>query len=397
MLQNDAIWPRVLQFCYTRKVYSLEAMIDGGGNIGDRFLEKTMRLALRTTARVIHKLDDRHREPQDSLEANSNPEPEPLSWRPINQRLDKLGVSSPIEGAPKVELERPLVMVPGYRSKADCFDSMANTLIQDGQNGGRWYLLEDGAVFDSENLDQSLLVIPENARVFVTRFEGNVEAPDQAAGTLSGYIGQVTEATGQEKVDVQGYSMGGLISRGHLDQQDDPKVGKLMQVGTPNQGSELARLATLYLEERPDEFGEVGSFEKNMVDGNDHAAASWLQPVGEANPRLQELNSRWETQREKLEGFLVVGSDSKRTLGPNLSLERGDGIVHAQSLNLPGEQPVMLDPELRLAHGELMHSPQVFQEAQSFFGWRLADPAVQVPSEPLVPEPAERPHQPRLF
>ena len=368
----------------------------------DRLTDKTLRLALRTAARVIHQIDRREEpEPTDSLELEShlNPKPGYETWRPINANLETRGQTAPIEGAPAVELERPLVMVPGYRSKADCFDSLANTLVQDGKNGGRWYLLEDGAAFDAAEPDQAVLMIPGDAKVFVTRFEGNVEAPDQAAQALSTYIDQVTEATDHEKVDLQGYSMGGLTCRSHLDQEDDPKVAKLMQVGTPNHGSGLARLATVYLEERPQDFGEVGVLEKKMVAGNDHAAASWLQPAGRANPQLEGLNSRWELQRGKLEDFKVVGSDSRRTVGPNFIPQSGDGIVHAKSLALPGEQPVMVDPEIDLGHSDLVRSREVFEEAQEFFGWQIADPTVGGnPSPAPAPErPSDSEEQLRFF
>lgn len=356
-----------------------------------RVKDRGLRFALRTTARVLHRIDRLEESAEE--DAEDAPTPDKHRWRPINATLDVGGETAPIPLTPTVELERPMVMVPGYRAKADCFDSLANTLVKNGYNGGRWYLLEDGAVFDSTDLNQGLLTLPTDAKVFVTRFEGNVEPPDLAAQRLADYLDRVAVGTDHEKVDVTAYSMGGIISRSYLDQEQEPRVGKLMQLGTPNQGSELARLGAVYLEERPSEFGEQGLLEEKCMARRAKEAADWISPTEHGNPELNELNSRWEDQRGKLEDFRVVGSRCKPTLGPDLSLKWGDGVVHVDSLSLPGESPVVL--ENGLSHGQLCRSAEVFEQAQGFFGWQIANPSVQI-SEP-APEHRVHPDQMRLF
>lgn len=366
--------------------------------LGQKASDKGMRLGCRAASAAIYRLDSRE-EPQERFEMTLPEHPgQKKQWNHINTDLYDRGRHAPLEGAPQVEMERPAVMVPGFRSAADCFYSWANTLTRDGNNGGRWYLMEDNAIFESSNLDQPVLFPDPDAKVFIARFDGNVQPPDEAGGQLGTYIDQVTDATGQEKVDLASFSMGGLISRSHLDQSSDPKVGKLIQLGTPNNGSQMGRIATTYLEERPDKYGDPTKYESRRVAPKDLEAARWLQPVESGNSQLQDLNSRWSQQREKLEDFRVVGSDAQRTLSPGMRLKPGDGLVHRESLALPGEQPVILDKSLGLSHCGLVDSNEGFQQAQEFLGWQIAEtpPQGRVSNSPRESQPPNY-EQPRLF
>lgn len=334
--------------------------------------EKALRLGMRTTSKLVQQFGEPV-EPPDSLRFNAD--------------LYDSGRHSAFEGAPDVALQKPLVMVPGFRAPGDCFYNWANTLTRNGQNGGHWYLMEDGNIFDSSNLDQPVLFPHPDAKVFLPRFKGNVEPPDTAGEQLGRYLEQVAEATAQPDLDVAAYSMGGLAARSYLDNTSESKIDRLLQLGTPNNGSEMGRMATLYLEERSEEYTKVTKWERKTVAPRDLEAAKWLIPVEEGNVRLQDLNSRWPQQREKLNDFRVVGSGAKRTLSPGLRFRDGDGLVHKESLALSGEQPVFLADSLQLDHDGLVNSTEGFVEAQKFFGWQLAEDRPN--SEDAVPEKPE--------
>ena len=66
---------------------------------------------------------------------------------------------------------------------------------------------------------------------------------------IDGYVGQVSQriedvcaATGAEQVMLVGHSMGGLVSRAYLRKQGDARVAKLVTLGSPHHGSQLAKL-----------------------------------------------------------------------------------------------------------------------------------------------------------
>lgn len=68
------------------------------------------------------------------------------------------------------------------------------------------------------------------------------------AARLSGYIDSVRASTGSAKVDIVGYSMGGLVSRYYIKSLGgDAKVGALITMGTPHYGTAVANIAAFFL------------------------------------------------------------------------------------------------------------------------------------------------------
>ncbi len=55
-------------------------------------------------------------------------------------------------------------------------------------------------------------------------------------------VDEVLAATGAAQLILVGHSMGGLVSRAYLQRHGDARVARLVTLGTPHQGSELARL-----------------------------------------------------------------------------------------------------------------------------------------------------------
>ena len=65
----------------------------------------------------------------------------------------------------------------------------------------------------------------------------------EGAAELGRHIDQICEQTGHDRVHVVGHSLGGLISRYHVQRQGgDRHVASLVTLGTPHQGSVLAHL-----------------------------------------------------------------------------------------------------------------------------------------------------------
>ena len=81
-------------------------------------------------------------------------------------------------------------------------------------------------------------------------------------------IDDVLAATGAARLTLVGHSMGGLVIRAHLRRHGADKVSRVVTLGTPYGGSELARIG----------FGANG---QQMVPGNDWLAqlAEYPQPV----------------------------------------------------------------------------------------------------------------------
>ena len=84
-------------------------------------------------------------------------------------------------------------------------------------------------------------------------------------------IDDVLAATGAERVVLVGHSMGGLVARAYLQRYGAARVARLLTLGTPHQGSELARLG----------IGENG---RQMRPQN-----AWLQALGKPSPALDAL------------------------------------------------------------------------------------------------------------
>lgn len=84
-------------------------------------------------------------------------------------------------------------------------------------------------------------------------------------------IDEVLAATGAEQVIVVGHSMGGLVARAYLRQHGGAKVARLVTLGTPHGGSELARVG-------------LGGNARQMEPGN-----PWLTALADAKIPVDTL------------------------------------------------------------------------------------------------------------
>lgn len=275
-----------------------------------------------------------------------------------------------LKDLPPSKLERPFLMVPGFHTPKDRFDHLVEKLTEDGSNGGHAYYVARGQFFLDKDCTLQATPDPSTARVFVAVFDSTNTPPHEAGPDLALSLKAIQEFTGQPKVDVCAYSMGGQASRLYLDQGGDA-IGKLMMLGTPNQGAALARTSLGLLDLQRSGYDTDWLLSRKPLTQEDRFALGWLLPVdgGSQNPQLSDLNSRWDHQRSRTEAVKLVGANSRFTLGRWFIPAGGDGTVTGSSLELKGEHTVFLKNPNHRNHGLLFSNPQTYTEMRSFFRW----------------------------
>lgn len=274
----------------------------------------------------------------------------------------------PLAAEPRVRLERPFMMVPGWTTERVRFAALVDKLTEGGANGGRTYFVKDGQFFADFEATKLMAEssVPADARVFETLLKDPHAPPTQVADEIERNLAAIQRATGAPKVDVDAYSMGGLGTRVYLD-RGGSAVGRLMMLGTPNNGTRFAELAN-YIIRRDIQFA-MGMAGITMAD---LPALQWMtvdDRKGVLNPKLHDLNSRWPQQRAQVEDCAIVGGRGQLTPaseGWRLFTE-GDGLVPVESLSLPGTPAKVVDGEKH--HGFLNNDAEVYREMIGFFGW----------------------------
>lgn len=271
----------------------------------------------------------------------------------------------PLRDVPLVRLERPYVIVPGWTTRSEKFDPLVHRLTEGGRNGGRPYYVQDGRFFADGEATQPLDSVPADARVFVQVFHDRLQPPSETAPQLARSLDAVRRATGAARVDVEGYSLGGLATRTYLD-QGGQGVGKVLLLGTPNRGTRFAELAGRLI--RRDIAWALKLANLTVAD---LPAMEWM--AAGANPRLEDLNSRWSTQKARTEGMLLLGSEELATPSRGLlPLRKGDGLVERSSLQMPDVDVKLLEGRPTLQHGFLPTDREVYLERARFFNWPQA-------------------------
>lgn len=277
-------------------------------------------------------------------------------------------VHPPLLDAPKVTLEDPLVIVPGWTTVPDKFDHLVGHLTADGANGGRPVYLKDGQAFgDKACLEPT--EIQNSDRVFVTVFETTVDSPDVSSAQLEKAVATV-KASGLEKIDVLGYSMGGLSVRKML---DDGRVtlDQVALLGTANQGTRFGALAGYIVRRDINWAMSLGG-----INGAHLPAMDWLKTLDPqdpaSNPKLHALNENLDRQLSKASEFLSIGSKDMPTAGETLfGRVGGDGLVPASSISLPGVPTKLLEGKGNKHHGNLPHDADVFDTLTEYYDWTV--------------------------
>ena len=111
----------------------------------------------------------------------------------------------------------PVLLVPGYGGSAASLQSLATRLRESGR-------------------DVTVVDLPDRA-------QGDLTAQSDALETTAN---EVLTRTGARSVDVVGYSAGGVVARLWATEGDGPgKVRRLVMLGSPLHGTDVARLGTL--------------------------------------------------------------------------------------------------------------------------------------------------------
>lgn len=111
----------------------------------------------------------------------------------------------------------PVLLVPGYGGSAASLQSLATRLRTSGR-------------------DVTVVDLPDRA-------QGDLNVQADGLGTA---VDQVLARTGARSVDVVGYSAGGVVARLWATEGDAPgRVRRLVMLGSPLHGTDVARLGTL--------------------------------------------------------------------------------------------------------------------------------------------------------
>lgn len=269
---------------------------------------------------------------------------------------------------PPSTITRPVLFVPGFHTPMHRFEPLAEKLTEDGRNGGTPYFVRQGQFYEDRECRQPARGVNGQGRVFVTVFSEPNLTPDAGAGEMRSNLDAIEKLTGQSRVDVAAFSLGGLITRHYLD-EGGTQVGKLQMIGTPNHGSGLAKMSLGLLDGKEDGYDVDLLLSIKNLGLEDRAALEWLEP---GSPLLAGLNERWDRQLGQVESARHFGSDLKVTVGSRylLSATRGDGIVSRESLKMDDLPLRLLQDKKYALHGNLITSPELYDELQDHFGWR---------------------------
>jgi pimeloyl-ACP methyl ester carboxylesterase len=272
----------------------------------------------------------------------------------------------PLADSPKVKMQDPLVIVPGWGTQPEKFDTLIEHLLASGQNGERAVYVKNGQPFVDKECTQTT-TISASDKVIVAVFETTLDAPDQSAPQTEKVV-EAVKAAGWEKVDVLGYSMGGLSVRKMLDNGTE-KVDQVALLGTANQGTRFAALAEYIIERDIKWAMSLGGINAAHL-----PAMGWLKTWNpekpESNPRLDSLNKNLDRQMAGANEFLSVASNGLATLSKSWGGHTGgDGLVPAKSATLPGMPTVYLEGKGNKHHGNLPHDSDVVATLTDYFGW----------------------------
>ncbi|MEW6281267.1 MAG: alpha/beta fold hydrolase [Candidatus Eremiobacterota bacterium] len=252
-------------------------------------------------------------------------------------------------------LQRPMLFVHGYLGWADQGRPLADYFAGNPAN-------RVGATFRSGHEDEFRQSVRENppGTVYSIALSDSRASYTEVAHELSEAVEILNRETGQE-VDVVAHSMGGLVTREHLDGDQDG-IHDVFFLGTPNRGVP----------------GTIGAKLLSSVLGSaPEALLADRTPITSGhNPHLAGLNRRWPGQRAKLhQAYTVAGTRLPTASSEFPFLSPGDGVVAARSVDLEGAHNLRvrdLDPfslPLEDNHLSLLTNPKVL----AFIGEAVTD------------------------
>lgn len=276
----------------------------------------------------------------------------------------------PCDGMPTPQIDRPFVLVPGWTTEPGSFDSLVDLLTRNGANGGETYFVKQGQFYTmgADGQLQPLTTKPAQGRVFEMVWSDTHQSPNHNLPEMRQNLDAICQATGFDKVDAEGYSMGGIDTRLYLD-QGGTQINRFMMLGTPNRGTRFGDLVADVLDRDVKwaaNFAGISPADRESMD--------WLR-TEKNSPIMQDLNSRAAQQMAKVP-TISVGTDVMPTASPNWGLTWGDGLVPAQNLAPPGGDVLVLHEAMQ--HGRLNDDHNMQHVRAIFFGWGLPPNAAEL-------------------
>lgn len=285
-------------------------------------------------------------------------------WKNSAQIKDKLA-NPPLAAEAPVQLDDPIVFIPGWTTTREAFDPLAEKLLEGGRNGGQLVFVSQGKFFTDRACHKELnqqQIQSDELKVFEMVYSDIRLPPDQSSEELAVNFKAIKELTGREKFDVNAFSMGGLATRAYLD-KGGKDIDQVLFLGTPHQGTKFADLARHVL--RRDVQWAVNL--AGLLPG-DLPALDWLSPVEDGNPQLERLNERWPIQKAAVnETKFIAGSGTMTSKGGWWPITDGDGLVPADKAAPPGETALVIK---KPTHGALNNSAPIYREMADYFHWK---------------------------
>lgn len=180
--------------------------------------------------------------------------------------------------------------------------------------------------------------------------------------TSARYLGQALESLeGVSRVHFVVHSMGGLVVRACLATHDEPRIGRMVMIGTPNQGAHLAT-----------------RFKSNIV------YRYVLGPAGQQLSATTGLIPQLPTPPFEF-AIIAGGRGTNEGFNPLIPGD-DDGTVSVESTRLPGAADFII---VNRIHSQLCHAPETLDFATRFLKdgkFREADErhSIPLPSETTV-------------
>jgi hypothetical protein len=277
--------------------------------------------------------------------------------------------TAPLSDAPLVRLEDPLLIAPGWTTLPEKFDNLVSHLLKNKENGSRAVYLKEGQAFLDKDCSQPTTVEASD-KVFVAVYDDVLSPPDKTAPQLA-RAKDLIEAVHGSKIDVMGYSLGGVAVRKMLDDPTET-ADQVAFLGTSHQGARFAALASYVIKR------DIGfAMKLANVNATHLPAMAWMMPVDpedpDSSPALSELNANLPRQLAAASEMINIGSDGLGTITkPWGGTVGGDGLVSQPSLVL-GEIPtVLLSGRGSKQHGNLPSDTDAFNAMAKFFDWEPA-------------------------